>query len=128
MRTVIAFTFVSLVPLVAGAQYIGNIPTDPVVVTASFAKHVAQCEAALPVFRGETAKFLHEVNRTAPGYLQPEGIDTWAADIVQQAAERPVTGVTEEKCRELVFPVAKQAIEDLPCHMKVTGVKCRATK
>jgi hypothetical protein len=93
----------------------GNMP-HPVLLIASFAKEIAVCEATQSAFRGETSKYLHEIDKVAPGYLKSSEIDPWSEALVREAANKDLSRATEAVCRERIFPIAKKALDALPCY------------
>lgn len=110
-------------PCICFAQYMGAMP-HPVVMIAAFAREIAVCEAAHPVFRGETAQYLHEVDRIAPGYLNTVELDSYIAEMLQKGRQKVTAKVTESACNEQIFPVAKRALDALPCFRDKDWKEC----
>ncbi len=123
MHYVLALIAATLAPQTAQSQIMGNMP-HPVVMIAGFAKEIAVCEAAQKAFTGETLKYLLDVDRIAPGYLQSSQLQDTAQALVKDASTRDLSRATEDACRERIFPVAKRAIDALPCYATRDWKEC----
>jgi hypothetical protein len=123
MRPIILFSAMLVIAQCSQAQMMGDLP-HPVIMFASFSKQVAICEAAQPVFRGETEKYLREVDRIAPGYLDSSQLGKVALELVRTASKNDLSDVTEAACQEKVFAVAEKALAALPCYATRSWKEC----
>ena len=100
------------------------LPHPVQLITSFFATEIAACEAAQPMFKGKTAKFLRAAHRIAPELLEPEEVDATAEKFVSTATKKDLSKATERTCNQRIFPRAKRALDALPCYRDQDARKC----